>query len=73
MQKHDHSPTLNTILMVESLLKNSKKALKIAEIKRKLPKKVHHYTLKTVLYYLEENKKISFSLEGVAWRFSDGN
>ncbi|MBI2112793.1 hypothetical protein HYT52_04620 [Candidatus Woesearchaeota archaeon] len=73
MQKQDHSPTLNTILMVENLLKNSKKALNIAEIKRKLPKKVHHYTLKTVLSYLEESKKISFSLDGVAWRFSDGN
>ncbi len=36
----EHSPTLNTVLMVENLLKNmGKSVISVADIKRKLPKK----------------------------------
>ncbi|MDO8647860.1 MAG: hypothetical protein Q7R70_05620 [Candidatus Diapherotrites archaeon] len=62
------SPTLNTVLMVENVLKNSKEsAVSIAEIKRMLPKQVNHYTLKAILEYLEESNKIAVSLKGITW------
>ncbi len=69
----DHSPTLNSIIMVEDVLRKAKNPVKIAEIKRRLPKQINHYTLKRILEYLEESKKISFSLQGAYWRFEDGN
>ena len=63
-----HSPTLNTVLMVENALKNMKgSVMKIAELKRKLPKQVNHNTLKIILEYLEESNKIMFSLKGITW------
>lgn len=63
-----HSPTLNTILMVEAVLEdNDGTYLKIADLKRKLPKKVNHNTLMQVLAYLEESNKIEVSLKGVKW------
>ena len=62
------SPTLNTVIMVERVLKNSKKSvLTIAELKRKLPRQVNHNTLKTILEYLEESNKIAVSLRGLTW------
>lgn len=63
-----HSPTLNTILMVEAVLEdNDGSYLKIADLKRHLPKKVNHNTLMQVLAYLEESNKIEVSLKGVTW------
>jgi len=38
IQRIEHSPTLNTVLMVEQELKNAKQIISIAELKRKLPK-----------------------------------
>lgn len=67
-EKELHSPTLNTVLMVESVLKNSKESvLTIAEIKRRLPKQVNHNTLKVILEYLEQSNKIAVSLRGITW------
>lgn len=63
-----HSPTLNTILMVEAVLQeNEDKYLKIPELKLQLPKKVNHNTLMQVLAYLEESNKIDVSLKGIKW------
>jgi len=68
MQKLEHAPTLNTVLMVENVLKNLKESvITIAELKRKLPKQVNHNTLKTILEYLEESNKIAVSLKGITW------
>jgi len=67
-QKAIHSPTLNTILMVEQVLKNMEGSIiTIAELKRKLPKQVNHITLKSILEYLEESNKIIVSLKGLTW------
>lgn len=64
----EHSPTLNTVLMVESTLKNmDESVITIAELKRRLPRQVNHNTLKTVLEYLEESNKITFGLKGITW------
>ena len=66
--KMEHSPTLNTVLMVENTLKESDKSIvTVADLKRKLPKQVNHNVLKTILTYLEESNKIAVSLKGITW------
>lgn len=66
--KNLHSPTLNTILMVEAVLEDAEdNYLTIPQLKSKLPKKVNHNTLMQVLAYLEESNKISVSLKGITW------
>jgi len=63
-----HAPTLNTVIMVEKALQNTKKSVvTVAELKRLLPKQVNHNTLMTILSYLEESNKIAVSLKGMTW------
>ncbi|MCC7570858.1 hypothetical protein KO465_05955 [Candidatus Micrarchaeota archaeon] len=63
-----HSPTLNTVIMVEETLKNmNKSVVTVAELKRKLPRKVNHNTLKLILIYLEESNKIAVTMQGITW------
>ncbi|MDP4012585.1 MAG: hypothetical protein Q8R00_03190 [Candidatus Nanoarchaeia archaeon] len=68
-QRVAHSPTLATIQMVEETIHGAKEVLNIAEIKRRLPKKVNHNTLKVILRYLQEIGKIEFTPDGVIWIF----
>ncbi|MBU2100510.1 hypothetical protein KKG83_06420 [Candidatus Micrarchaeota archaeon] len=71
VQKFRHSPTLNTVLMVENVLKKTEKSvISIAELKRKLPKQVNHNTLMIILEYLEKSNKIAFSLKGITWIYN---
>ena len=68
IQRLEHSPTLNTVLMVENILTNmDESVITIAGLKRKLPKQVNHHTLKIILEYLEESNKIAVSLRGISW------
>jgi hypothetical protein len=68
MQEQRPSPTLNTVIMVEEVIKNSKNSIiTIPEIKRNLPKQVNHYTLMTILEYLERSNKIVVTLKGITW------
>ena len=63
-----HSPTLNTVLMVEETLKNmDETVITIAGLKKLLPKQVNHNTLKVILAYLEESNKIAVTLKGITW------
>lgn len=63
-----HTPTLNTVLMVENVLKDmDESSTTIAELKRKLPKQVNHNTLKVILEYLEESNKIAVTMKGITW------
>ncbi|HLC37909.1 MAG TPA: hypothetical protein VJI71_00465 [Candidatus Norongarragalinales archaeon] len=62
-----HSPRLATVLMVEETLKQAKELLKIAELKRRLPKKVMHSTLLQILDYLQESGKILITTKGILW------
>ena len=72
-QKLKHAPTLNTVIMVEETLKNMEESIvTIAELKRKLPKKVNHNTLKLILEYLEESNKIAVSIRGITWIYNPG-
>ena len=67
-----HSPTLNTVRMVEDALeKADESVVTVAELKRLLPKQVNHYTLRAVLEYLEASNKIAVSLKGITWIFND--
>ena len=67
-RKVEHSPTLNTVFMVEETLKNmDESVISVAELKRKLPKQINHNTLKLILEYLEESNKIAVTMKGVTW------
>jgi len=64
----EHSPTLNTVLMVEHTLMNMDKSLfTVADIKKNLPKQVNHNTLIIILEYLEESNKIVSTIKGITW------
>jgi hypothetical protein len=68
MQKLEHAPTLNTVIMVENTLKNmNSSVITVAELKRQLPRQVNHNTLKTILEYLEESNKIAVTMKGITW------
>ena len=63
-----HAPTLNTVIMVENVIKNAKNSvITIPEIKRAVPRQVNHATLKNVLEYLEDSGKIVVTLKGITW------
>ncbi len=71
VQKIKHSPTLNTVLMVENTLKKiNESVISIAELKRKLPNQVNHNTLMVILSYLEDSNKIAVTLKGITWVFN---
>ncbi|HLD56860.1 MAG TPA: hypothetical protein VJA47_01045 [archaeon] len=71
LQLQMHSPTLNTVLMIEDVLKNADKQLTVAELKRELPRKVMHNTLLQVLDYLQISGKILFTSKGVIWIYEE--
>jgi|TARA_B100002003_G_C13950409_1_gene460829 hypothetical protein len=67
-KKLEHSPTLNTVFMVEETLKKmNESVITVAELKRKLPKQINHNTLKLILEYLEESNKIAVTMKGITW------
>lgn len=65
-----HAPTLTTVLMVETTLKQAGELLSVADLKRALPRKVMHNTLLTILDYLQASGKILIGTKGVLWVFS---
>jgi hypothetical protein len=65
-----HSPTLDTVLMVEKTLRDAKEVIKIAELKRRLPRKVMHQTLMRILDYLQASDKILITTKGVVWTYA---
>ena len=66
-----HSPRLITVLMVEDVLKNAGGLMTIAELKRRIPRKVMHQTLLQVLDYLQVSGKIVIGTKGVLWVFTE--
>lgn len=70
-QKSLHSPTLDTVLMVEETLKKSSDLMTLAELKRKLPRKVMHQTLVQILDYLQVSGKILIGTKGILWVFAE--
>ena len=70
-EKLAHSPTLNTVMMVEEVLKNIGELVTLAELKRRLPRQVMHQTLKVILEYLFRSGKIIYGPKGIQWIFSE--
>jgi hypothetical protein len=66
-----HSPTLTTVIMVEEILKNSEEIISLAELKRRLPRKVMHSTLLQILNYLQLSGKIIIGTKGILWIFTE--
>ncbi len=62
-----HYPRLDTVLMVEDLLKKSEAVVSRNEIMRRLPKKMIRQTLNVILNYLEDGGKVYISKKGVSW------
>ena len=69
-------PTLSTIRMVEQTIRtHENSAVKIAELKRALPKQVNPrtgriHTLLHILDYLQESGKILIGTKGVVWIYT---
>lgn len=53
--------------LVEKTLKNAGELMTVAELKRRLPKKVLHQTLVQILDYLQESGKILAGRKGILW------
>ncbi len=62
-----HYPRLDTVLMVEEVLKNAEVAISKSEIQRRLPKQIMRQTLNVILDYLEEKGVIMVGRKGVLW------
>lgn len=66
-----HYPRLDTILMIEEVLKNAELAISKNELLRRLPKQVMRQTLNLVLDYLEEKCFVVIGKKGVLWVHND--
>ncbi len=70
-EKLKHSPNLNTVLMAEKTLKEAGELVTLAELKRRLPRKVMHQTLLQILDYLQVSGKIIIGTKGILWVFTE--
>lgn len=66
-----HYPRLDTVLMVEKILKEADTVITKAELERRLPKQIMFQTLKLILGYLEESGKIYIGSKGISWIYND--
>jgi hypothetical protein len=66
-----HSPTLNTVFMVEETLQKAGQVITLAELKRRLPKKIMHQTLVKIIDYLQMSGKIVIGTKGILWIFTE--
>ena len=57
--------------MVEKVLKDAKELVTVAELKRRLPRKVMHQTLLEVLDYLQLSGKILIGTKGILWIYME--
>ena len=62
-----HYPRLDTVLMVENILKKVDLAISKNELLRRLPKQIMRQTLNVILDYLEEKGVIMVGEKGVLW------
>lgn len=62
-----HYPRLDTVLMVEDVLKKADLAISRNELLRRLPKQIMRQTLNVILRYLEERGVIMIGEKGVLW------
>ncbi|RXE56270.1 hypothetical protein ABH15_09060 [Methanoculleus taiwanensis] len=63
-----HSPTLDTIRMVEDFIQEHSGEYRRRALWERLPRKVMHQTFKTIIEYLLESNKIAIDARGkVCW------
>ena len=66
-----HSPTLESVLMVEKAIHKYSQECGKYQLWKKLPKKMMYQTFQTILCYLEESGKIIIDKEGcVIWTYN---
>ena len=66
-----HSPTLSTVMMVESTLRKQDGPVTLEGLKRALPKKVMDQSLRMILAYLESKGSIMIGPKGISWIAND--
>ena len=66
-----HYPRLDTMLMVEEVLKNADIAMSKSELMRRLPKQIMRQTLLVILDYLEKRGIIMIGKKGILWIQND--
>lgn len=66
-----HSPRLDTILLVEDTIRKSRKELTRTGLYHVLEGRVMYQTLKVVLDYLEQSRKITYSGRKIIWIFTN--
>lgn len=72
IEKDKRYPNLNTVLMVEDVLRENRDIpMTISELKRKLPRQIMHQTLKIILIYLWKSGKIIYGPKGIQWIYSE--
>ncbi len=60
------------VMMVENTLKNMENSvMRIAELKRRLDKKLSDKDIRSILNYLEECNKIIIGRRGIQWIYSE--
>jgi len=60
-----HSPTLESVLMVEATIKKHSQEFGKYQLWKNLPKKMMYQTFQTILGYLEDSGKIMIDKDGV--------
>jgi S-adenosylmethionine:tRNA-ribosyltransferase-isomerase (queuine synthetase) len=71
MSKVLHEPQLDTILMVEKVIRDAQEYPSRMELWRSLPRKIQYQTFKRILEYLEASNKIVFNRGRVVWVAAD--
>ncbi|MBU3907336.1 MAG: hypothetical protein KKA64_03740 [Nanoarchaeota archaeon] len=64
-----HYPQLDSILMVEKIIQETKDYPTRMELWKSLPKKMQYQTFKLILNYLEKSNKIIFDEDKIVWIF----
>jgi hypothetical protein len=66
-----HSPRLDTILMVESFIREHSGECKKRALWESLPKKMMYQTYSTIIAYLQDSGKIASDAEGkICWIYN---
>ena len=64
-------PRLDTILIVEKIIREAKIPISKNEIDKKLPNQIMIPALNIILKYLEESGEISILKEGIIWIYKE--
>ncbi len=66
-----HEPQLDTILMVEKVIKEAEDNPSRMGLWRSLPRKIQYQTFQRILEYLEASNKIVFNGRSIVWTATD--